>query len=378
MSFPVDRLVITPDAIDISKSPLAGTIEAETRVLGAFNPGLTVLPSGNLLLMVRVAEGLKKPIHGGKVHAIRWDADAGYTLDAWPLELADTADPRRFVLHSAGWKVVVPTSLSWLLPVELSADGLDVVAIHYDKTIAPEGSWQSFGIEDPRISRIEGRYWMTTGSVSPERQSVTLYMSENGLDWDFQGIVLDHQNTDMALFEGLIDGKYWAQTRPLGESWYAYSPDCEYRPGPSINLAASPDALHWQPCLHPGIRPHAFTKDTARIGGGTPPIMTEIAGQRGWLTLWHGAEPHGLVGIYRTYWSLLHPERPWECIATQHPPLMEPNPDLTRPLDDSAILSGIVFTTGIVEREDHFIVASGEAELACRITHLPKDAFKPA
>ena len=35
----------------------------------------------------------------------------------------------------------------------------------------------------------------------------------------------------------------------------------------------------------------------------------------------------------------------------------------------------VVFTTGIVDAGDHYIVASGEADLACRITHLPKALF---
>jgi hypothetical protein len=33
----------------------------------------------------------------------------------------------------------------------------------------------------------------------------------------------------------------------------------------------------------------------------------------------------------------------------------------------------VVFTTGIEEQEDRFILASGEADLCCRITHLSKD-----
>ena len=41
-------------------------------------------------------------------------------------------------------------------------------------------------------------------------------------------------------------------------------------------------------------------------------------------------------------------------------------------------LDDVVFSTGIADAGDHFIVASGEADLACRITHIPKDAFVPA
>jgi hypothetical protein len=101
--FPVDRLVFGPDDVDLAHSPLAGHIDAETYVLGAFNPGLTRLPGGNLLMMVRVAEALRQPIEGGHVRDIRW-TENGYVLDAWPLDLANTADPRKFLLHGGGWR----------------------------------------------------------------------------------------------------------------------------------------------------------------------------------------------------------------------------------------------------------------------------------
>ena len=373
-AFAVDRLVVTPRDIDLARSPLAGHFEAETYVLGAFNPGLTRLPNGNLLLMVRVAEALRTPIFDGKVHAIRWQ-DGRYVLDGWPLELADTADPRKFMLHGGGWRIMALTSLSWLLPVEVTPDGLEIVAIHYDRAVAPAGSYQCYGIEDARISQVDGRYWMTTCSVSPERHSTTLYSSADAMDWTFEGIVLDHQNKDMLIFEGLIGGQFWAQTRPLGDLYFAYPPGSEWRAGPSINLATSPDCRHWKPHIAPGIRPHAQTVATARMGGGAQPILTEVAGQRGWLALWHGVEPKEIVGIYRTYWSLLDPENPARLLATSDAALLEANPRLTAPLEDLLYVRDVVFTTGIADAGDHFIVASGEADLACRITHVPKSAF---
>ncbi|MFV3074882.1 hypothetical protein [Niveispirillum fermenti] len=372
MSFAIDRLVLTPDDIDLSRSPMAGQLEAETYVLGAFNPGMTRLPNGNLLLMVRVAEALRDPIRDGHVHAIRWDADSeGYVLDAWPLELADTADPRKFLIHGGGWRIMALTSLSWLLPVEFSADGLERIAIHYDKAIAPQASFQCYGLEDARISRVGGQYLMTTCSVSPERHSTTLYSSSNGLDWVFEDVVLDHQNKDMLIFEGLIGGRYWAQTRPLGDLYFAYPPGSPWRAGPSINLATSPDGRHWKPHRHPGIRPRSGTVTTARMGGGAPPILTE----RGWLSLWHGVEPKEIVGIYRTYWTLMDRDDPSRILAEGEAPLLEPDADLTRPIEDQLYIRDVVFTTGIADGGNHFIVASGEADLACRITHIPKRVF---
>lgn len=370
MSYAIDKLVLVPDDIDLSRSPLAGQLGVETYVLGAFNPALTRLPNGNLLMMVRVAEALRKPVFDGHVHNIRW-VDGRYRLDAWPLTAANTADPRKFMLQGNSWKVMALTSLAWLLPVELTPDGLEVVAHHYDKAIAPHADFQMYGVEDARISKVDDRWLMTTCSVSPERHSTTLYSSTNGLDWTFEDIVLDHQNKDMVLFEGRIDGHYWAQTRPLGDLYFTYPPDSEWRAGPSINLASSPDALHWKPYRKPGIRPHAATVATARMGGGTPPILTD----RGWLTLWHGVEPKEIVGIYRTYWSILDRDDPGVVVATDHVPLLEANPDLTRPIEDQMYVHDVVFTTGIVDGGDHYVVASGEGDLACRITHIPKTVF---
>lgn len=375
MSFAVDRLVLTPADIDLARSPLAGHLSAETYVLGAFNPGLTRLANGNLLMMVRIAEALRHPLRDAHVHAIRWERrDNGvgrYVLDAWPLVHADTADPRKFLLRDGGWKIMALTSLSWLLPVELTPDGLAIVTIHYDRAIAPAHDFQCYGIEDARISRVGERYLMTTCSVSPERHSTTLYSSRDGLDWTFESIVLDHQNKDMLIFEGLIDGQYWAQTRPLGDLYFAYPPGSGWRAGPSINLAHSPDALFWKPWHKPGIRPHAATVATARIGGGTPPILTDD----GWLTLWHGVEPKEIVGIYRTYWSLLDKDDPSIVLRTEHAPVLEASAELTEPIQDLMYVRDIVFTTGIVDTGEHYVVASGEADLACRITHIPKTRF---
>ena len=105
-------------------------------------------------MMVRVAEALREPIADGHVHVIRWDDGRLRRSTAGRSTRCDTADPRKFLLRGGGWKVMALTSLSWLLPVELSPDGLERVAIHYDKAIAPAGDWQCYGVEDARISRV--------------------------------------------------------------------------------------------------------------------------------------------------------------------------------------------------------------------------------
>ena len=54
----------------------------------------------------------------------------------------------------------------------------------------------------------------------------------------------------------------------------------------------------------------------------------------------------------------------------------EANPALTRPISHQMYLpTPVVFTTGVADAGDHYIVASGEADLACRVTHMPKALF---
>ena len=67
-----DSLIFRPADVDLRRSPLRRSLDAPTYVLGAFNPGLTRLPGGNLLLMIRVAEALSEPALDGHVRSIRW------------------------------------------------------------------------------------------------------------------------------------------------------------------------------------------------------------------------------------------------------------------------------------------------------------------
>ena len=92
--------------------------------------------------------------------------------------------------------------------------------------------------------------------------------------------------------------------------------------------------------------------------------------------LYHGVENKGEVGIYRTYWAMLDKAEPWRIL--QHDdtrPVLEAMDSLTESMKDKIYLKDVVFTTGITEQDDRFIVASGELDLACRLSRIPKETF---
>ena len=367
-----DHLIFSPGDVDLSQSHLTNGLKDETYVLGAFNPGLCRLPNGNLLMMVRVAEALKNAIHDNKAHCIRWDEERRYVTDAWPLSEVSMQDPRKFKINAYRFPVYALTSLSWLLPVELDEDGAEIKKIHYDKIISPQHTNQEYGIEDPRISFIDGRYYMTTCCVSSERHSTILYVSDDGLNYTNQGVILDHQNKDMLLFEGKINDKYYALTRPLGECYFASHPSSLFHPGPSIQMACSPDLYYWKPNDAAFLRARRSSLSNVKLGGGTPPIISPD----GWLMLYHGVENKGEVGIYRTFWAILDKEDPTKILHLEDSlPLLEANSSLTQNIIDQIYLEDVVFTTGIAAHEGDYILASGELDLACRITKISKDHF---
>jgi predicted GH43/DUF377 family glycosyl hydrolase len=368
-----DYLIFTPDDVDLARSPLRKSVDEPTYVLGAFNPGLARLPNGNLLLMVRVAEALREPVSGDCARTIRW-MPGGYVLDRHRLSNIDINDPRQFALKGRYPPLLGLTSLSWLLPVEVTRDAREIVKIHYDKAIEPSASYLEYGVEDARISLVGGSWWMTVCGVSAERHCTAMYHSVNGLDYKPLGVVLDHQNKDMLLFEGKPGGKYMALTRPLGEVYFAYPDDSEWNGGPSINFAVSPDGLHWRPTDGPGIRARKETTSTLRIGGGSQPVLTP----EGWLMLYHGVEKREAVGIYRTFWALLDKDDPTRILRQEdRVPLLEADSGLTAAIAHQLYLpTPVVFTTGVADGGDSWIIASGEADLACRITHIAKERFR--
>ena len=372
-NFNYDKIVFSPKDIDLTFSPLKLESKYQTYVLGAFNPGMTRLPNGNILLMIRVAEALTNPIGKNEVYALRWNREKGYGVDAYKKEEVDLSDPRQLLLKKYLPTVVLAlTSISWLLPVEFDNQGEKIIKIHYDSIISSSKSYQEYGVEDPRITKIGDVYYMTTCSVSSMRQSSTLYVSNDGINYKLKGIILDHQNKDMLIFEGKINNMYYAITRPLGSLYFAESPDSEFIPGPSINLAQSPDMLHWKPVEDFMIKASKNSSNLIKVGGGAQPILSD----NGWLVLFHGVEKKGEVGIYRTYYAILDRDNPTKIIKIAFAnPLLEANNELTKAFEDLIYLNDVVFTTGIIDDGDNYLIASGELDMCTRLTRIPKKYF---
>ena len=239
-------------------------------------PGMTRLPNGNLLLMVRVAEALREPIRDGMVHAIRWDDGRlrARCLAARARRHRRSAQVpaarRRLEGHGADLAVVAAAGRADAGRAARSSRSITT------RRSRRRRSYQCYGVEDARISRVGDRWLMTTCSVSPERHSTTLYTSDNALDWRVRG------HRPRSPEQGHADLRRADRRQVLGADAAARRSVFRLSAGQRMARRAvdQPRHLARRAALEaasssPASARTPDTVATARMGGGTPPILTE-------------------------------------------------------------------------------------------------------
>ncbi len=193
-----------------------------------------------------------------------------------------------------------------------------------------EGTLQTFGIEDCRVSLLEDIYYLTFTAVSANGVGVGLRTTINWKNFQSHGMILPPHNKDCAIFEEKINGLFYALHRPS-------SVDIG---GNYIWIASSPDGIHWgnHKCI---IKTREDKWDSARVGAGAAPVKTA----KGWLEIYHGAnEKHQYcLGAF-----LMDLNDPSKVIARTEEPVMVPS----APYEVSGFFGNVVFTNGHIVEPD--------------------------
>ncbi len=230
-------------------------------VIGVFNPG-AVRIDNDVVLVARVAE---KPLEyrPGFVGLPRWNADGCIVVD-WVSEFeVERSDPR--VVRRKADNLLRLTSISHLR-VFRSRDGnsLDWTP---GATFLPESPMEEFGVEDPRITQINGRYLITYVAVSRYGAATALASTEDLQTFARHGVIFCPENKDVVLFPQQVKGQYVALHRPNPNASFSH---------PQIWLARSPDLLHWgqHECLFRG----SAEWEGDRVGAGVRRLPSRKAG----------------------------------------------------------------------------------------------------
>ena len=189
------------------------------------------------------------------------------------------------------------------------------------------------GVEDPRITRIGNRIYMTyvafNGVENPRIAFTSISVNDfvqGNMNWD-EPRVISHPNiTDKggALFPAKVKGKYMFFHRIFPHIWIDYVKDLSFSNG---------RFLFGKPHIH--IRPHRW--DSRKVGVGAPPLETDF----GWLFVYQGIsgwDPyHQHLGItpemvkvhdyyrYKIGVMVLDKKDPEKVIYRSEEPVLEPD-----------------------------------------------------
>lgn len=319
-------------------------------VIGVFNPGV-VRHGDTTIILARVAERPRDQRPGWTAHP-RWSADLGYTVDWVPNEHLQADDPR--VVRHVETGLVRLTFISHLR-VFTSRD-IRTVDNLAGASFLPANEMEEFGLEDPRITRIDNRYYITYVAVSRHGPATALASTTDFKTLTRHGIIFCPENKDVVLLPERVGGEYVALHRPLGDM-----PFCR----PEMWIARSPDLLNWG--RHQYLFGGTGDWEDGRVGAGAPPIETS----EGWLEIYHGnrrPEIVGDVGAYCAGAILLAKDDPSRVLKVTHEPILRPQKDF----ENEGFVSKVVFPTGIVEEDDRLLIYYGASDKYCAMAELSR------
>jgi predicted GH43/DUF377 family glycosyl hydrolase len=333
-------LLIRPEDVPPSRDDL--------EVIGTFNPG-AVRVGDKVVLLVRVAERPKER-RPGWTALPRWTEENDFAIDWVPDEHLECDDPR-VARHKHDRRLRL-TFISHLRVAE-SRDGRTIDCIR-GPAFAPQAAFEEFGVEDPRITPLDGRFYFTYVAVSRYGPATALASTVDFHEFTRHGIIFCPENKDVLLFPRRVADKYVALHRPVGGT--PFSP-------PQMWIARSNDLLHW------GEHEHLFGGqnewEMGRVGGGTPPIEVP----QGWLEIYHGnqrpAVP-GEVGAYCGAAMLLDKQDPARVLRVGREPILRPELNF----EQEGFVDNVVFPTGVVADGETLLLYYGASDKYTAIVEM--------
>jgi predicted GH43/DUF377 family glycosyl hydrolase len=338
-----ERLLLQPTDLEPSRE--------DFEVVGAFNPG-AIRAGDAVILLARVAERPRER-RPGFTASPRWVPGEGLTIDWLPDDAIEVLDPRVVRRKADG---LVRLTFTSHLRVVRCGDGRSVDEVTGARFL-PESEMEEFGVEDPRITALDGRYYFTYVAVSRHGAATALASTTDFRHFERHGIIFCPENKDVVLFPEKVEGEYVALHRPN-----AATPFCR----PEMWVARSPDLVRWgrHDCLHGGDA----AWETGRVGAGTPPMAVDD----GWLEVYHGnRQPTrpGEVGRYSTGLLLLDRENPSRILRRTVESVFEPTADFER----RGFVPEVVFPAGIVEAGGSYLVYYGAADSCTAVVEFSID-----
>jgi len=254
------------------------------------------------------------------------------------IESYDFSDSRTIRLKPGDKTVLYLTSLSHFR-LARSSDGVNF-KVDEIPFMFPDTKYETFGIEDPRITLIEGRYYINYTAVSPIGVTTALAVTDDFTQVERLGIIFGPDNKDMCIFSEKVNGKYIALHRPTPKDIGT----------PDIWLAKSDNLLYWGDHEH-FLGASDDEWDNYKVGGGAQVIKTD----KGWLQIYHGVDSTQRYSLGAILMGL---NDPIKIIAKSKKALLEPETKY----EIEGFFGNVVFTCGALIEHDILKIYYGAAD----------------
>jgi predicted GH43/DUF377 family glycosyl hydrolase len=322
------------------KNPIIGPKDVKPsrpdfEVICAFNAGVTKLGS-EIILLLRVAE---RPINNdpnlylSPVFNYRSEelVIKEFSKNTPDCDFSDS----RWIKNS---NVNYLTSISHLR-IARSTDGLHFV-IDEHPALFPANVYEEYGIEDARITLIDGTYYITYSAISSSGITTCMASTMDFKRFFRHGVIFCPDNKDVEIFPEKINGLYYALHRPFPSHFGTAD----------IWIAQSPDLIHWGNHKHLMGTREGFWDD-GRIGGSAIPFKVP----EGWIEIYHGASKKDRYCLGAV---LLDHDEPWKVISRVQEPIMEPE----ETYEVNGFFNDVVFTCGLLIENDMVRLYYGAAD----------------
>ena len=91
----------------------------------------------------------------------------------------------------------------------------------------PREPWEAFGVEDPRITPIDDRFYFTYVAVSRHGAATALASTKDFQQFTRHGIIFPPENKDVVLFPERLHNQQMALHRPNGRTPFTASRRCD-------------------------------------------------------------------------------------------------------------------------------------------------------
>tara|TARA_Y100000034_G_scaffold126515_1_gene177848 strand:- start:110 stop:976 length:867 start_codon:yes stop_codon:yes gene_type:complete len=198
--------------------------------------------------------------------------------------------------------------------------------------IFPERRYEKRGCEDPRICKIDEKYYMTYVAYSGRKINIALAVSEDLIHWKKKGIIMKNVKSG-ALIPKKIDGKY-----------YMYFGDT------NIYLASSRNLKDWKVSKKPVLTPRIDKFDLQLVEIGPCPIITK----KGIFMIYNSANWEE----YNVGYAMFSKNNPEKLIARTDKPRLS----ASQPWENYGKVNYVVFAEGLIERDDEYFLYYGGAD----------------